>query len=371
MRIKAICLLLSLLLLLGGCSAKETASAITGLLPPPTTATAPTQPVAKPQTLPALLPGTKPPAAEPVSGAVQELINDAGEEVFFAVLSNPDSARYRAMGQPQREVEAVFAGDIMPNTVLLVPLQDGVRIVVEEMIYNPYLSWAEGAQVFAEFAGKVGEHYALTAVLREGVPNVRVRVEKDGKTAVWMCTYDGRGDRDVDYLQSEAEAMLFEEFTMARGLSGVAAGAAVSMADWDEAFWVAIAAAITQTSDSDCVTYENDKIILSEERFFQYIEALFPRMTMWPELPDSITRRDTDNTYAVTPYYDNSGDVAWEMIGGEYYDDSGMITIEVTCPRVDAFPITVKVLWEANADRGENDPFAYRIVEIAIVEAMG
>ena len=306
---------------------------------------------------------------------LDKIIENATSMSIVAILSDSGSDSFKAFGEAEMDLEVhLDFGEIDTNTILFTPLQDDVRIMIEAIEYRPNLSysWFDVKETLYDFQAEMGKHYELEVYLAETIPYFRVSAEWGGRKLSWNCQYDGRGDRDITYLSlSEVEEPVFEyEQPYIETLSGAAA---VSYALFEEdEFWESVLYAATLIEGDG----SSNPIILSKERFFQYIEAIHPGYTMWPSFPEFIdsivTYSERDETYMFEPY-DNDPIGIWELnfIEPNSRGDGGSVWVYVTCGNISEFPVAYEVIWARNKNRGIDDPFAFCIVEIVRHEAVG
>ena len=298
----------------------------------------------------------------PAPEETHESIGEPGG-VLLEIHTNADASGYKALSAPVIVMDyyAEAHEDLQTNTILLNP-QKNMRILIERVEYLPALNWFETAETLFDFLAKPGEVYSLTTFLAETIPNVRITAIADNGTASWYCVYDGSGERDVQYLTPEEPAT--PEFMYgALYIVPISCAAAVSHELFgDDAFWETIAHAVTLVEAPEP---ESGPITLSQERFFQYVEATYPGYTAWPELIEEITYNETDNTYSFVPY--NNDPVAkWEFVNMEENRGSGggSVWISVTCPNISNKPVIYEATWNPKENRAVDDPFAFEMYNI-------
>jgi len=293
---------------------------------------------------------------------------------ILAVLSDSESENFKSFGEPEMKLEVQPDSMQMDtNTIIFTPLQEDVRITIEEVEYRPSLSlsWLDVKKTHYDFMAEMGKTYELTVNLAETIPYFRVSAQWGGRKLSWNCQYDGSGERDVTYLSfsNMEEPMFGYELSYIVDLSGAAA---VSYALFEEdEFWESVLYAITLVESTGSAP-----IILSEERFYQYVEAIHPGATMWPSFPESIdsiiTYSEREKTYMLEPY-DNEPIGTWELnfLEQNYYGDGGSAYIYVTRGNISEYPDAYEVVWARNKNRGIDDPFAFCIVDIIYLEPVG
>ena len=306
---------------------------------------------------------------------LESIIDYAPPMSILAVLSDSQSENFKAFGEPAKKMDlsTEFIG-WDTDRIIFTPLQDDVHIKVEATDYRFKLSysWLDTRKVLYEFDAKMGEHYELAVHLAEGIPSARVSAQWGGRTLSWNCSYDGVGNRDIEYLSfSELEEDRFENaLPYAETISGAAA-LSYALFGEDE-FWESVLYAATLMEDEG----DGKPIILSEERFYQYVETIHPGFTAWPEysgyISSIISYSERDKAFMFEPY-DNDPIGTWELgyVDAEMYGNGGSVWIETLCPNMDEFPVTYEVVWARNKNRGDNNPFAFSIVEIIRHEAVG
>ncbi len=167
MKTVLLCLLCCAVLLLGGCAATETT--------PPS--------------------GTPSEAASPppMNAQIQTFLEQAQDNDLLVVLTDSTMEEFAALGTPTRTLSAPDADDNTEIT-LLIPLKDGLQIVVDAVEYDPASEEFNLLNTLYDFTANLGEHYALSAIQAEGAPSVRVTASYEDASVVWYCQYDGTGE---------------------------------------------------------------------------------------------------------------------------------------------------------------------------------
>ena len=343
MKLKWLCLICCLSLCLAGCGgAGEVSSA---------SDTPPASTVSLPET--------------PENGAIQDIVDSAPVMSLLAILSNPSVETYQALGTPAQELElaASFPG-LQPDTILFIPLQDDLQILVEEVEYHYNLNWFDVTKTLYDFPVEYGTPYSLKTSLPEGIPQVRITAVWGGRQLSWYCTYDGIGDPSVSYLSlSQTEGVAFSYGApYAAPISGAVA---VNHLLFDDPFWESVIHAATLVEEPG-----PGPIIVSQERFHQYVEMIHPGLTAWPELIEEVQYSEKDDAYIFDPY-NNDPIATWEAFLVEENADGGSVWINVTCPNLDEFPITYEVVWRFDNNYQGTSPFAFFITGIIQHEAVG
>ena len=303
---------------------------------------------------------------------MKAIIDDAPAMSLLAVLTNPDTDIYRSFDTPAQSLDL---SDMFPNTqmttLLFFPIQEDIQILVEEIEYSPTLNWFNVINTLYDFSAETGRHYVLNTPLSEGTPQIRITAVWNDRQLSWYCvSEEGFGDDAPDgvyYLSFSYEDELWFDYDAPYTIPLSGAAAVNHLLFSETAFWETVAQAITLTEDSS-----GNPIILSQERFYQYVETIYPGLTAWPELIEEIHYSESDNTYILDPYT-NDAIATWELSHVEENPDGrgGSVWIDVTCPNLDDFPILFEVVWRLNDIRGENGPFDFHITDIVLHEAMG
>ena len=158
MKLRWICALCCLLLLLGACSA-----------------------AGQPQSTGRELPGPAE-SGKPENATVAEKIAaGATEKSLLALLTNQNTESYKSFGTPAKELDLSkeLAG-VQASTWLLVPLQNDMQILVERVEYHANLGFFYVTETVFDFAAKQGEHYSLKMCLPEGMPQFRITAVQGG-----------------------------------------------------------------------------------------------------------------------------------------------------------------------------------------------
>ena len=304
--------------------------------------------------------------------AISFITDNAPKMSILAVLTDPNAKTYKALGVPVREMEAsIDAWNPPDETLLFTPLQDNVQILVEEVEYHPNLNWFYVTKTLYDFQAKAGEHYALKTHLPEGVPHIRITAVWGGRQLSWYCAYDGRGDQDIEeayYLSFSYEYELWFEYDAPYSVNISGSAAVNHMLFGENGFWETVIQAASLLEETG-----SRPVMLSQERFFEYVEAIHPGLTAWPEMIDEIQYSERDNTYIFDPY-DNDAIATWELSHVTVIDDDstsgGSVWIDVTCPNFDEFPVLFEVVWRLSKNAGES-PFKFCITDVILHEAMG
>ena len=353
-----ICLLCSFALLLCGCSSEKQNA------PSASQASAP-QSTGQDQK-PSLSP--KDSAVLTNETVLKSIADNAPQNSLLAILSNSESENYRALPEPARKMNVMsFFHGLQGDTILFTPLQSDVQILIEEVTYNSNLHWFYVNQTLYDFVSQEGECYSLRTFLSEGIPQIRITAVLNDEQQSWYCSYDGVGDRDISYLSLLSDEFPSFEYDAPYVVPFSAAAAVSDILFGYYAFWETIAYSATLVDD----TYSSP-IVLSEESFFQYVEAIYPGQTFWPNLINEISYDSVENTYSFEPY-SHEPIATWEFSFLEENDDGngGSVWIYVFCPNIDEFPVAYEIVWYRSKDREINNPFAFFISEIIPHDAVG
>ena len=327
--------------------------------------------------------GTKPATVEPVAnqpGSAYEDIIAGADSVYvlddmLLIIPATEAEIYAELGAKANDI---YIGDrwseLEKDIFLLVPMKDNLNLRLDVVSFNDKSYELNEIKVLQNLEINTNESYKLEVFITESIPDLRLTVEHGGKMAEWFNQYNGVGD-GVSFIGSEpAKLYKIDEFENLISLSAALATSKHILPEWyedDSAFWQTIAHAITIDTAADY----GDTITIGEDEFYEYIEAIFPGMTMWPELVPQIVYDESSASYEIEPCL--YGDYTfWEHVYTDVNEDGSGCTmlIELWFPDESAdIPVYYNVKW-SNASKEyeyEGETFKYYNVGVELLEAMG
>lgn len=321
---------------------------------------------------------SEPPEPASHSPAIEGIIAEAPEDCIFAIVKLPDGSSFDTFGEPTLTMDMSGYYPGLPcETVLLVPIVDGISIDVERFELHEILEWQVSNELLYHFDGNTGEFYSLNTFMTEGLPTMSVTASIAGKESVWNCATDSMLGQEIRYLGSPLppEEEIFFSAPYVVQLSGAAA--TCRMVFGDDGFRETVAYGIAQTETYAPYTVDDNGyrfITLNWDRFASYVETLFPGMTAWPPWDGPNAERffsynEASETYEIR-YFDITEIASWSAPGFKEDEDrkGGTITVMVSAPGFSASEQAYEVVWREKKLRGENDPIAFEIIEVREVQ---
>lgn len=329
---------------------------------------------------------TEPPAAVKKQNDIRALFPDAGENDLLAVVGCPESSEYIALCDGAATVATPALDRHLSGDTLLVPLKDGVRLIVEQIKYDFNLNWFIPIdEPLLDITANAGEAYALHDFLTVDMPDLRVTVEYEGLGAILYNQYGDEGEF-VSYLEGgEPAAQPIDEFSNILPLSIAVASYAYQMNGLERAylpaqlaadeigFWQIIAHAITLAPpliNRDIDPYSGEPIPVPEWMVACYADALYPGITDWPEVPAMVTVDAQTGRYDFEPV--SYGDyLSCEYLSTkENPDGSYSVFVSLFCEEISPDPTVGIVTWEKRPAPDRNTPFEYRLVLVEPVSVL-
>ena len=142
---------------------------------------------------------TPPPTTTPPTTSSDTILARAGQDDLLLVLTDPNSAEYKAFAGLSTQSYVVDPGG---DTILVVPVKNNTTIAIYDVVYNEDIEDFVIKKTLREFVGKTGEPIKVTAFLSEGIPSHMISGELGNMWATWLFAYDGEGTRGVQFVSA-------------------------------------------------------------------------------------------------------------------------------------------------------------------------
>ena len=127
-----------------------------------------------------------------VAQAAEKLATDAGPDAVAAVLYSGET--HDALLSSAQKIPLQETSGAWDETVVLVPLKDGLTMTVENVAYREADGGFDAKGTIFLSEAPAGSAYSLTAELAETLPSIRVTFTDGTARAEWYAVYDGKGD---------------------------------------------------------------------------------------------------------------------------------------------------------------------------------
>ena len=390
MKVKIICFICCVALMLNGCGISKIADSLgnkqegditealskvkvnESKIPEPSPAEKEQTASPTKETMPSENQSSKLPAAIDFSNTAQSSFEDSG--ILALVLSDADSAAFLALQESamQYDFSARWNRGLELDKIIIAAQKD-LTLSFESVYYEPSYDAFFEDNCLATTALKKGESILFSAYLTDGIPDFRVSVFAGGDMKyAWYNTYDGMGNNTPFSITADlADAEVVSYDSSIVNMAGAMVMSSLMVEGFDNYLCESIRHAITLDMD---LFYGDENVDIPESIMAFYQQAMFPTVypDELPEFPDDVFAFDPDSkTYNMAPLL--YGDIAsWKCVGISNNTDGNDCNIFIDAYYPDMFGEHTyshyKIVFENNSKVLSETPFAYEVSEVSYID---